>query len=168
MKLLRIVCDIFLGAIIIIALALAAPRLAGIRCFAVTSGSMAPQYPVGCVVYTQKTAPEAVRAGDVITFRLGDSVVATHRVTSVNAEERTFTTKGDANVNEDGRPVSFDSLIGRVIFSLPLLGNLTIWLTPKRLLILLIPLAVLLVLPAGPGRKKTRNAEQNPPASRDA
>lgn len=154
MKLLRTVCDIFLGAIIMIALALAAPRLAGIRCFAVTSGSMAPAYPVGCVVYSASVKPETIREGDVITFQLANTVVATHRVKTVNAEERTFITKGDANVTEDGKPVPFDRLIGKVCFSLPLLGNLVMWLTPKKLVLALIPLAILLLLPTD--RKKAK------------
>lgn len=155
MKLLRTICDIFLIMLIIIALVLAAPRLAGIRCFAVTSGSMAPAYPVGCVVYAAPVQPETIREGDVITFQLANTVVATHRVTAVNAGERTFTTKGDANLTEDGKPVAFDNLIGKVCFSLPLLGNLVMWLTPKKLVVLLIPLVALLVLPTDRKKKKT-------------
>ena len=158
-KLLRYLCDIFLTAVILVALVLVGPRLFGIHCFAVTSGSMVPSYPVGCVVYAVPTKAEEIQAGDVISFNLTQSVVATHRVTAVNIEERSFTTKGDANANEDGRHTSFDSLIGKVSFSLPLLGYLVMWLTPQKLLILLIPLVILLLIP-DKGKKGEKDPEK--------
>lgn len=146
-KCIRLICDIFLVVVILCALVMVGPRLLGYRCFAVMSGSMAPSYPVGCVVYAKHVAPETIQPGDVISFRLANSVTATHRVVAVDTENRTFTTKGDANANADGNPVSFDRLIGRVCFSVPFLGNLTLWLTPRRLTLLLVPLIILLAFP---------------------
>lgn len=157
-KLCRVLCDVLLILVILTALVMVGPRLLGYRSFAVMSGSMEPDYPVGCLVYAKAVAPETVREGDVITFRLSDSVVATHRVVSVDGDAKTFTTKGDANANADGRPIAFGELIGKVMFSLPLLGNLTLWLTPRRLIVLLIPLIVLFVLPSGGFGKR---AEEN-------
>lgn len=38
--------------------------------------------------------------------------------------EGQFITKGDANSQEDMTPVDYDSLIGRVVYHLPMLGTL--------------------------------------------
>lgn len=110
----------------ILAILLATPYLLGIRTYAVLSGSMEPNIKTGGLVYVQKIDPERIAAGDVITFSLesGDSMLATHRVVSVDATQRVFVTKGDANNVEDA-PVSFDRLVGRVVLDLPYLGFLT-------------------------------------------
>lgn len=59
------------------------------------------------------------KKGDIITFRIDDTVV-THRVT----ENRNgiCTTKGDANKTADPVSVKESQIIGRVVFSLPYLG----------------------------------------------
>lgn len=152
---------------ILLACAIVLPQIFGVKCFAVTSASMTPAYPVGCIVYCMPVEPETIEPGDVISFRMGKTT-ATHRVVAADRTERMFTTKGDANNTPDGAPVAYSRVIGKVVFSLPLLGNLTIWLTPRRLLILLIPLTVLLVLPVGRGRKEMPEKEKTPPASPDA
>ena len=152
---------------ILLACAIVLPQIFGVKCFAVTSASMTPAYPVGCIVYCMPVEPETIEPGDVISFRMGKTT-ATHRVVAADRTERMFTTKGDANNTPDGAPVAYSRVIGKVVFSLPLLGNLTIWLTPRRLLILLIPLTVLLVLPVGRGRKEMRKKEKTPPALPDA
>lgn len=143
--------------VILLALALLAPRIFGVKCFAVTSASMAPAYPVGCIVYASPTDPEKIVPGDVISFNVG-TVTATHRVISVDRIEHAFTTQGDANSAPDGSPVDYSRVIGKVVFSLPLLGYLVIWLTPKRLILVLIGVAVLMLLPIGPGRNSRKNS----------
>ena len=62
-----------------------------------------------------------IQAGDVIAFEREGTVVA-HRVKTVQTEERSFITKGDANAQEDFIPVPFEELIGRVERHVPVLG----------------------------------------------
>ena len=45
-----------------------------------------------------------------------------HRVVSNQTVEGKFTTKGDANAENDMNPVGYADLIGRVEFHLPVLG----------------------------------------------
>jgi signal peptidase len=91
--------------------------------FNVISGSMEPTYSVGDLLYVKTVDPDSVRVGDPITFVLNeDLVVATHRVVAVDAQNRLFTTKGDANETEDANPVHFNNLIGVPVFAIPLLG----------------------------------------------
>jgi signal peptidase I len=66
-----------------------------------------------------------IRVGDTITFRMGSGtdLVGTHRVAGIDTETQQFITKGDANRSEDVAPVSYSSVIGRVVFGIPLLGK---------------------------------------------
>lgn len=109
--------------VVIFAIFLMGSRLVGLQVFTVISGSMEPTYSVGDLLYVKSVDPDAVKAGDPITFVLNeDLVVATHRVVRVDGANRQFFTKGDANENEDANPVHFNNLIGVPIFSIPLLG----------------------------------------------
>lgn len=143
--------------VILLAAAMLLPQLFGVKCFAVTSASMTPTYPVGCIVYAVPTDPEMIEPGDVISFSMG-SVTATHRVIAVDRTEEAFTTQGDANNTPDGAPVAYSRVIGKVMFSIPLLGYLTVWLTPKRIILVLIAVATLMLLPIGSGKGKQDKA----------
>ncbi len=107
---------------VVLAIALAGVRLIGIDPYMVRSGSMEPTYPTGCMLYLKQVEPEEIKEGDPITFELNDKTNGTHRVVSIDKENRCFYTKGDANDNVDGKPVSFDSLKGKPIFHVPKLG----------------------------------------------
>ena len=109
--------------VVVFAVFLMGSRLVGLQVFNVISGSMEPTYSVGDLLYVKTVDPDSVRVGDPITFVLNeDLVVATHRVVDIDAENRQFTTKGDANKSEDAAPVHFNNLIGVPVFAVPLLG----------------------------------------------
>ena len=105
--------------VILIMAPLTVPKLFGIRIYGVMTGSMTPAYTVGGVVYVKETVPGKLQAGDVITFRMGTETehVMTHRIVSMDGGA--FTTKGDANNTADPEPVSYERLIGKVVFFLP-------------------------------------------------
>lgn len=109
--------------IVVFAVFLMGSRMIGLQVFNVISPSMEPTYRVGDLIYVKTVDPDAVKVGDPITFVLNENlVVATHRVIRVDAENRHFYTKGDANETADAAPVHFNNLIGVPVFSLPLLG----------------------------------------------
>lgn len=111
---------------------LAAPSLLGLQAFAVTSGSMEPELPVGTAVYVKGAAFEDISEGDIITFLAdGHGTKVTHRVTGVKKEEQAFTTKGDANDIADARPVNYENVVGKVIYFLPYTGYLLILFSSK-------------------------------------
>lgn len=132
-KLCNVLITTIICVFVFVAGALLAPRLFGYQVFGVLSGSMEPTFPVGSVVYVKTMIPDNVQAGDAITFRIIDldSVVATHRVVDINYEERTFTTKGDANQVVDSEPVSFEHFIGRADFKIPYLGYIAMYIQTK-------------------------------------
>lgn len=105
--------------VILIMVPLTVPKVFGVRIYGVLTGSMAPAYSVGGVVYVMEENPQDIAVGDVITFTMGSNTeyVMTHRVTDI--ADGNFITKGDANNAVDPEPVSFDRLIGRTVFYLP-------------------------------------------------
>jgi signal peptidase len=96
--------------------------------YVVLTASMTPAIAPGDVVIVDEVRAESVVVGDVIVFqrRAGDPVPVTHRVIAV---ERTddgtpvFRTRGDANEDADVAPVTPDRLVGRVSYTVPLVGH---------------------------------------------
>lgn len=129
-KLLNAVGTILMVLVILLAAPLTVPKLFGYQIYNVLTGSMEPDYPAGSAVYVKQADYSEIEAGDVITFRLGTDtdLPATHRVTAVNEEKQEFVTKGDANRSEDITAVSFDRVIGKVEFGIPMLGMFSGWL----------------------------------------
>ncbi|ELZ98451.1 peptidase S26B, signal peptidase [Haloferax sulfurifontis ATCC BAA-897] len=104
----------------------------GLHNFVVLSSSMVPTYNPGDVVVVESVRPEHIEEGDVITFNdTGQAGMrnaagrTTHRVVGVNhaGESTTFTTKGDANEEPDVVPVQGDDVVGRVVFAVPVVGQ---------------------------------------------
>ena len=113
--------SITIGAFVVVAFLI--PFLVGIKPYIVLSSSMEPEIKTGSVAYVDTHVDvHEIKVGDVIGFEFGKSQ-ATHRVVEIN-EDNTFTTKGDANENNDLAPVRFDQYKGKTIFSVPYLGRI--------------------------------------------
>ena len=119
-----------MSAVILIVLPLTVPKLFGCEIYGILTESMRPEYPPGCVVYIKKADASEIQKGDAITYKMGTNtdLETTHRVVKVDNEKQQFITKGDANRSVDADPVSFDRLIGKVVFKLPLLGSISAYL----------------------------------------
>jgi len=130
---LRIASSLLLVLVLILAFLLVGVRLFGLQVFTVLSGSMEPQYHTGSTIYVKETDPATLREADVITYRLTDSTVATHRIIEVKNEKGTlsFVTKGDANDVADASPVSPAQIIGTPVFTVPYLGYLSVFLQTR-------------------------------------
>ena len=90
----------------------------------VKSGSMEPNIPTGSVVIVK---PETrYLNGDVITFGKDTKtdIPTTHRIIASTGEGTgtTYTTKGDANEEQDPTQVVARDVIGKVVFALPYAG----------------------------------------------
>ena len=123
---LKKICS-FLSGIIVCVLAMLAsalliPKAMGYEEMAVLTGSMEPEYPVGSLIYVKQIDPNLLQVDDVITYRMGEDTVVTHRIVEMNLKEGTVITKGDANEKEDGKPVEFNQIIGKAEFKIPYLG----------------------------------------------
>ncbi len=113
-----------------IMLAVLVSMVGGYRALVVLSSSMTPALNLGDVVVVGPVLdPTEVRVGDVIAFYLmGDVIV--HRVVEVYnlTTDIQYQTKGDANKDVDPFRVTRDSLIGRYVFKVPVVGFLWMYL----------------------------------------
>lgn len=99
-------------------------RLFGFRFFANQTSSMKPVINPGDLMVVHKEDQYSYLPGDIITFyswETGKETVITHRVHRIGGN--VYITKGDANAAIDAEPVRPRLIVGRVIFSFPLLGN---------------------------------------------
>lgn len=96
--------------------------------FVVRSNSMSPAIGAGSVVFVDDVSIDEIGEEDVITFESGGSAEnrVTHRVVEVIESDgaRQFRTKGDANDDPDADLVNSNQVVGKVSFSLPLIGHL--------------------------------------------
>lgn len=112
--------------VIIAALLVVSPIIAGYRPVVILSGSMEPNYPVGGITYYKAADFTEIRVGDAITFNIGEGSLATHRVVSKDEENQSFTTKGDNNPSEDNSPVPYGRVAGKTTnLAIPYAGYLT-------------------------------------------
>ena len=102
----------------------------GLKAYAITSGSMEPAIKTGSLVFT--TSSENISVGDIITFKdfRGNKIV-THRVTGTEIDQDTgeieYTTKGDANEEDDYATVEKEDVSGKLILAIPYLGIPLLW-----------------------------------------
>ena len=97
----------------------------------VTSDSMRPTLERGDWVLLQNQPEYAVN--DTIVFSLNPGNAYVHRVVALAPYPKSsggvgYRTKGDANPNPDGWVVPPDAVRGRVVFRIPRLGYLSLWL----------------------------------------
>ncbi|MCA5895183.1 signal peptidase I [Isoptericola sp. NEAU-Y5] len=125
-----ILLTVVMVALVVLAAAVAVvPRLLGAVPLTVLSGSMEPVFSPGDLVVTQRVDPNEIQAGDLVTFQpvSDDPTLITHRVVGLqwDADGVTgFVTRGDANGADDD-PIVADQVMGRVVYSVPLVGHVT-------------------------------------------
>ena len=147
-KVWNVITTVLVALVVVFAVLLMGARIIGLQVFNVISGSMAPAYNVGDLIYVKSVDPATIKEGDVITFILNeDLVVATHRVVSVDAKNSHIYTKGDANEAADAASVHYKNVIGTPVFKLPLLGYVSDWVqNPPGTYITIAAGAVLIIL----------------------
>ncbi len=116
--------------VILIVLPFTVPKIFGYKVFGILTGSMEPEYPAGCAVFVKNIQFEDIKVGDSITYHMGTDTeyTATHRVVEIDSENQKIITKGDANRSEDITPVSYEQVVGKVVFYLPFIGTISVFL----------------------------------------
>ena len=112
------------------------PELVGIKSYVIISGSMQPELNIGDIVIVKKV--EDLQEGDIISFRQGQSVI-THRINKIMDEngEIVYQTKGDNNNIEDSGTITDSVIEGKVIYKIPKLGKISLFLQNKIILIII-------------------------------
>lgn len=127
------------------------PRAFGYTPYAVLSGSMEPELPVGSMVFVRQVEPTDIAVGDNVTFYRSDGAVVTHQVYEIDPVAQTIGTQGIANKNADGiimhdaEYTPFSSVIGTVSFCVPYLGFVNAYCTTMPGLLVVVAVLALLV-----------------------
>lgn len=94
---------------------------------AVLTASMEPELPVGSLLIISPADYKNIQIGDDITFvRDNNLTLVTHRVIEKDDKTQYITTQGIANNSAD-KPTSYDNVVGKVVFHIPLVGYFAIW-----------------------------------------
>ncbi len=101
--------------------------LLGFRGLAIVSNSMNPTINRGDLVFIDINNHEITK-GDIIAFTYGDKIIV-HRVYKVDEKTFAVLTKGDVNQNIDPWVVTDENYVGKYVFSIPLLGYPSIFLS---------------------------------------
>lgn len=117
----NIISTVFTIAVILCAGVFFVPRLFGYTPYVVLSGSMEPVIHTGAVAFVN-TRDTEVRTGDIIAYRLDDTIVL-HRVIG-ETPEGGYITMGDANEIADLNPVSQGQVAGTYTIQIPGAGYL--------------------------------------------
>ena len=148
----RKICNVVSTIVIIVLAAIAClfllPNIFGLKTMAVISGSMEPSIPVGSIIVTKPIDNYTeIAVNDVISFKVSEETIVTHRVVEIDLEEGFISTKGDANEENDLNPIAFTQVIGKVVFDIPIVGFISIYAkTPIGIIGICIFIAIIITL----------------------
>ena len=169
---LKTISTLLTCAVVALAILLAGVKLLGVEIYTVLSPSMEPDYPTGSLIYVKDVDPAELKVNEVITYRLTDSMTATHRIIELVPDEKNpsvirFRTKGDNNDDPDGALVELDQVIGKPVFCIPLLGYLALYIQTRSGTVVagcvgaaIIILTILIDIITDDKNKKNKNREK--------
>jgi len=94
----------------------------------IASGSMQPTMDAGDIAVVAKVPTDTIKPGDIIQYVTPDAMII-HRVidTTGSKGSKVFVTKGDANTQPDD-PILQSQVLGKVLFTIPKLGWVSVYL----------------------------------------
>jgi len=118
---------LFALVVLVGALVIVIPAIAGAMPLTVLTSSMEPKLPPGTLIVVKPIATNDITIGDVVTYQIesGKAGVITHRVTGItNSSDgtRTFTLKGDNNAVADEPQILPVQIQGKLWYSVPWIG----------------------------------------------
>ena len=120
---------VLVALVVLLAVLLVGVRLCGLQVYSVLSGSMEPDYPVGSLIYVREVDYTTLKPEDVITYRLDEKTLSTHRIIRVETEGGyRFYMKGDANEDWDSGYRTQEDIVGTTDIKLAYAGYQTLWL----------------------------------------
>lgn len=101
------------------------PSSLNIEMYTVISESMKPRLNVNDIIFVKKGYSEnQFKKGNIITYRNSNGELITHRIEKIVLRDlkNAYITKGDNNDTEDEEIVTYDMIIGKVIYTMPRFG----------------------------------------------
>lgn len=126
-----------------------------ISVYTIVSESMVPTIDVYYIIIdTRVNDPSSLKEGDIITFRSNfidtDGYTITHRIISIDntSGETRYYTKGDHNSRQDEGYITFDNIVGKVVYIAPKIGKIQAFVSSKFgwLLIIFIPAVGIIIM----------------------
>ena len=122
-KLCKAMSFVVILLVLIVYIPITIPNLLKYEVYSVVSGSMEPTINVGSIIYTKAVNPNSLDVGDIVVFQMNDAnMPIAHRVVQNKVETQQLITKGDANEDEDLRPIEYNEVKGKVEFHIPFYG----------------------------------------------
>jgi len=136
---------IALVAIVVVALFVngenrAPHNLFGYSLLSVLSGSMQNEIPKDSLIIVKHVDPSTLQVGDDITYMYSSKASITHQIIAINENytadgQRGFQTKGTENSVPDQKIVAASNVVGKVVFSIPVVGGVFQFIGDNLLLI---------------------------------
>lgn len=142
MKIFNVIYNIIAITVILAFLFTVGVMATGMSVYAVATPSMAEEIPEGSLVFVRKA--KSYSEGDVINAVFPSGGTFTHRIIELDSERQLVYTKGDSNQSVDPLPTPVKNINGKVVFSVPYLGLLSLNFNSTTVIFVLA--AVLLVL----------------------
>ena len=100
------------------------PSILGYKILQVMSGSMSGEFETEDTIIIRQIKNESeIKIGDIITFKVDENTLVTHRVVK-NENDTEYVTKGDANNSVDTQKVKFKDIEGKYLFKTIILGKI--------------------------------------------
>lgn len=144
MKVLNVIYNIIAIAIVLVFCFTVGLKITDTKTFAVATPSMEDELSEGDMVFVREAGEYA--QGDIITAKLPSGGTFTHRIITVDNENELVYTMGDNNPQPDPQPTKLDSIVGKVVFSVPLLGLLSLKFSPTAVVMVLAGVLLVLML----------------------
>ena len=101
--------------------------------FTVLTASMQDEIPKNSLILVKQTDTRDLEVGDNITFMRDRRISVTHKIIDIYEDyqddgSRGFQTQGTNNLYPDNEIVNGENIVGRVVFSIPVLGAAVSWL----------------------------------------
>lgn len=124
--------------------------------YTVLTGSMEPSISPGDYITVRKVDVNSLKVGDIITFKMGDSII-THMIKSIEGEQ--IITKGTAN-NVVDDPITKEDVLGKYLFKISKMGYVMSYLSTPSGLILIVGIVAILVFwdLSDPNKKKNKHS----------
>ncbi len=125
------------------------PSFLNIEVYTVISESMEPRLSKNDIVVVKKGySNDRFKVGNIITFKKDNGEIITHRIKKIiiSDNQNAYITQGDNNEKQDEEIVTYDKIIGKVIYTMPDLGNFTKLLRNKLFFSFCIIILVLIII----------------------
>ena len=125
------------------------PSFLNMEMYTVISDSMEPRLSKNDIIIIKKGYPnDKFKVGNIITYKRKDGEIITHRIKEIISGnlQNAYITQGDNNETPDEDVVTYEMIIGKVIYTMPNFGNILKLLKNKVFFTLCIIVLVLIIL----------------------